>query len=46
MTAWRERDTVRLIHLVLSIPVVGYLYGPVEHSRARRSLRVGLRCRS
>ena len=31
MTAWRERDLVRFLHLVLSIPIVGYLYGPVEH---------------
>jgi hypothetical protein len=31
MTAWRERDIIRLLHLILSIPIVGYLYGPVEH---------------
>ena len=31
MTAWCERDIVRFLHLVLSIPIVGYLYGPVEH---------------
>lgn len=31
MTAWRERDILRFIHLLLSIPIVGYLYGPVEH---------------
>ena len=31
MMAWRERDIIRLVHLVLSIPIVGYLYGPVEH---------------
>jgi hypothetical protein len=31
MTPWRERDTIRLIHLVLSIPILGYLYGPVAH---------------
>jgi hypothetical protein len=31
MTAWRERDTLRFLHMVLSIPIVGYLYGPVEH---------------
>jgi hypothetical protein len=31
MTAWRERDILRFLHLVLSIPIVGYLYGPVEH---------------
>jgi hypothetical protein len=31
MTSWRERDIIRLLHMVLSIPVVGYIYGPVEH---------------
>lgn len=31
MTAWRERDIMRWLHLVLSIPIVGYIYGPVEH---------------
>ncbi len=31
MTRLRERDIIRVLHLVLSIPVVGYLYGPVEH---------------
>ncbi len=31
MTPWRERDTVRLLHLVLSIPILGFLYGPVAH---------------
>jgi hypothetical protein len=31
MTSWRERDIIRLLHLVLSIPVIGYIYGPVEH---------------
>jgi hypothetical protein len=31
MTRWNERDTMRLLHLVLSIPMVGYIYGPVEH---------------
>lgn len=31
MTPWRVRDVMRLLHLVLSIPVVGYIYGPVEH---------------
>jgi hypothetical protein len=30
MTAWRERDILRFLHLALSIPIVGYLYGPVE----------------
>jgi hypothetical protein len=28
---WHERDIIRLLHLILSIPIVGYLYGPVEH---------------
>jgi hypothetical protein len=27
--AMRERDVIRLVHLVLSVPIVGYLYGPV-----------------
>ncbi|HTV05974.1 MAG TPA: hypothetical protein VME86_11450 [Acidobacteriaceae bacterium] len=31
MTPWRERDTIRLLHIVLSVPIVGYLYGPVAH---------------
>ena len=31
MTAWRERDTIRLLHLVLSIPIIGNIYGPVAH---------------
>jgi hypothetical protein len=25
-----ERDFIRIVHLVLSIPILGYLYGPVE----------------
>ena len=25
----RERDVIRTVHLVLSVPIVGYLYGPV-----------------
>jgi hypothetical protein len=29
MTPWRERDSIRLLHLILSVPIVGYLYGPV-----------------
>lgn len=29
--AWRERDVIRLLHLVLSIPILGFLYGPVAH---------------
>jgi hypothetical protein len=31
MTPWRERDTMRLLHLVLSIPIVGFIYSPVAH---------------
>ena len=31
MKGWRERDTIRTLHLVLSVPIVGYLYGPVSH---------------
>jgi len=27
--SWRERDIIRLLHLVLSVPIVGYMYGPV-----------------
>jgi hypothetical protein len=45
MTAWHERDILRFLHLVLSIPIVGYLYGPVEHIARAASLRAGLRCR-
>lgn len=29
--AWRERDVIRLLHLILSIPILGFLYGPVAH---------------
>jgi hypothetical protein len=25
----RERDVIRTVHLVLSVPIVGFLYGPV-----------------
>jgi len=25
----RERESIRLLHLVLSIPIVGFIYGPV-----------------
>jgi hypothetical protein len=31
MTRWNERDSMRLLHLILSVPIVGYIYGPVEH---------------
>jgi hypothetical protein len=30
-TAARERVFIRTLHLVLSIPILGYLYGPVAH---------------
>lgn len=29
MTASRERNVIRILHLALSIPILGYLYGPV-----------------
>jgi len=29
--AWREREVIRLLHLILSIPILGFLYGPVVH---------------
>jgi hypothetical protein len=29
MNAARERNIIRLIHLLLSVPIAGYLYGPV-----------------
>lgn len=29
MTASKERVVIRTLHLVLSIPILGYLYGPV-----------------
>jgi hypothetical protein len=29
MTALQERIFIRTLHLVLSIPILGYLYGPV-----------------
>lgn len=28
---WRERTTIRTFHLVLSIPIIGFIYGPVAH---------------
>lgn len=31
MTMWRERSTIRLLHLILSLPIVGFIYGPVSH---------------
>jgi hypothetical protein len=29
MKAASERQFIRILHLVLSIPIVGYIYGPV-----------------
>ncbi|MGA3226335.1 MAG: hypothetical protein ABSC65_21390 [Acidobacteriaceae bacterium] len=29
MNASRERSVIRVLHLLLSIPILGYLYGPV-----------------
>jgi hypothetical protein len=31
MKGLRERDIFRLLHLLLSVPILGYFYGPVEH---------------
>lgn len=31
MNAARERVVVRTLHLVLSIPILGFIYGPVSH---------------
>jgi len=31
MTASQERKLIRTLHLVLSIPIVGFIYGPVSH---------------
>ena len=28
---WRERTTIRLLHLVLSSPIIGFIYGPVPN---------------
>ena len=30
-TGSRERAFIRMLHMVLSIPILGYLYGPVAH---------------
>ncbi|MEJ0031054.1 MAG: hypothetical protein WDO15_12050 [Bacteroidota bacterium] len=30
MTASLERKIIRWMHIILSIPVVGYIYGPVS----------------
>jgi D-alanyl-lipoteichoic acid acyltransferase DltB (MBOAT superfamily) len=29
MSAKQERDLIRVLHLVLSVPIIGYLYSPV-----------------
>ena len=44
MTPLRERDTIRLLHLVLSIPVVGYIsMDPSSTSREQHSSSAGSR---
>ena len=30
MNAARERKLIRILHLVLSIPILGFLYGPLS----------------
>lgn len=29
MNAYNERNSIRILHLVLSIPILGFIYGPV-----------------
>ena len=31
MNTAQERVLIRTLHLVLSVPIVGFLYGPVSH---------------
>lgn len=31
MNAARERFIIRTLHLVLSVPILGFIYGPVSH---------------
>ncbi|MGB7265432.1 MAG: hypothetical protein WBC92_07955 [Terracidiphilus sp.] len=31
MNASRERVLIRTLHLILSIPILGFFYGPVAH---------------
>ena len=31
MNAARERVLIRTLHLVLSVPIIGFIYGPVSH---------------
>ena len=40
MSSATERKVMRWIHLVLSIPIIGYIYGPVaEHPEAVIAVR-------
>jgi hypothetical protein len=31
MSSLHERTLIRTLHLVLSIPIIGFIYGPVAH---------------
>jgi hypothetical protein len=31
MNSLSERALIRILHLVLSIPIIGFIYGPVAH---------------
>jgi hypothetical protein len=31
MSAFRERSIIRALHLILSVPIIGFIYGPVAH---------------
>jgi hypothetical protein len=31
MSSLNERTLIRTLHLVLSIPIIGFIYGPVAH---------------
>jgi hypothetical protein len=31
MTSPQERALIRMLHLLLSIPIIGFIYGPVAH---------------
>jgi hypothetical protein len=37
MSSLQERTFIRTLHLVLSIPIIGYIYGPVAHIPAAAS---------
>jgi hypothetical protein len=40
MKASTERKVIRWIHIILSIPIIGYIYGPVaEIPEAARAVR-------